>query len=115
MEPSDETIEAFGEDRVAVQAVPAVLRGERLDHLVRDMIHPPDVAIGAPHSLERRLFTMACHSAVKAGDPLDEDEAGELLRQGLGLEHDATCPHGRPTRVVVGREELERLFKRTGF
>ena len=56
-----------------------------------------------------------CHAAVKAGDPLDEAEAAALLRESAALEHDATCPHGRPTRVVIDQGELERLFKRTGF
>ncbi|MFT7462241.1 MAG: DNA mismatch repair ATPase MutL, partial [Pseudohongiellaceae bacterium] len=35
--------------------------------------------------------------------------------QGRLLEHDSTCPHGRPTRLLIDRTELERLFKRSGF
>jgi DNA mismatch repair protein MutL len=108
-------VEAFGPDTLAVRALPAVLRNESAAELLAALVEPPDAHGGVPHGLDRRLFTMACHAAVKAGDPLDEAEIGSLLRQGAELEHDATCPHGRPTRFVIGREELERLFKRTGF
>lgn len=105
----------FGPDLVAISAVPAVLRSEDPGQLLQDLLHPRDLHGGIPHDLDRRLFTMACHAAVKAGDPLHESDATALLEQGAELEHDATCPHGRPTRLVVGRSELERLFKRSGF
>lgn len=108
-------IAPFGPDILAVSAVPAVLRGESLEDLLRALIDPPDVHGGIPNGLDRRLFTMACHAAVKAGDPLDEAEIRSLIEQGQELEHDSTCPHGRPTRLVIGRTELERLFKRSGF
>ena len=108
-------IEDFGQDTVVVRSVPAVLRHEKLDDLVVALVAPPDLHGGIPSGLDRRLFTMACHAAVKAGDPLKEDEIAELLEQGEALEHDSSCPHGRPTRLVIGRTELERLFKRNGF
>ena len=108
-------VEAFGPDTLAVRAVPAMLRGESPGELLAALVEPADAHGGVPHGLDRRLFTMACHAAVKAGDPLDEAEIESLLRQGAELEHDATCPHGRPTRFLIGRAELERLFKRTGF
>ncbi len=62
--------------------------------------------------LERALSLIACKRAVKAGDSLTLDEAAALLRDlrktGLPL----TCPHGRPTMVVLERSEIERMFKR---
>ena len=108
-------IEPSGEEAVAITAVPAVLRNESLPDLLASLVEPSDVHGGLPHGLDRRLFTLACHAAVKAGDPLGESAIADLLRQGEELEHDATCPHGRPTRLVVPRAELERLFKRSGF
>lgn len=108
-------IEDFGGETLIVRSVPAVLRNERVEDLVEALVAPPDIHGGVPHGLDRRLFTMACHAAVKAGDPLKEEEIAELLEQGARLEHDSTCPHGRPTRLLIGRTELERLFKRSGF
>jgi DNA mismatch repair protein MutL len=108
-------LEPRGDEAVAITAVPAVLRGESLAELLSHLIDPPEAHGGIPHGLDRRLFTLACHAAIKAGDPLGETAIADLLRQGEELEHDATCPHGRPTRLVVPRAELERLFKRSGF
>jgi len=108
-------IEPFGPDTLAVRAVPAVLRNESLAELVRALVDPPELHGGIPNGLDRRLFTMACHAAVKAGDPLGEDQIASLLEQGERLEHDSSCPHGRPTRLRIGRAELEKLFKRDGF
>ncbi|MFT7465442.1 MAG: DNA mismatch repair protein MutL [Pseudohongiellaceae bacterium] len=105
----------FGNDTLAISAVPAVLRNENLSDLLQALIDPPDVHGDLPHGLDRRLFTMACHAAVKAGDPLGEGEITAMLEQGRLLEHDSTCPHGRPTRLLIDRTELERLFKRSGF
>lgn len=108
-------VEPFGPDSVAVRAVPAVLRSESLTELVRALLDPPDLHGGIPNGLDRRLFTMACHAAVKAGDPLDEKQIAAMLEKGEALEHDSTCPHGRPTRLRITRTELEKLFKRDGF
>ncbi len=108
-------VDDFGPDTVAIRAVPAVLRHEPLDDLLRALLDPPDLHGGIPNGLDRRLFTMACHAAVRAGDALSEPEAAAILEQGAALEHDDTCPHGRPTRLVITRDELDKLFKRTGF
>jgi DNA mismatch repair protein MutL len=61
------------------------------------------------------LFTMACHRAVRAGDALGEEAIAGLLAEADRIEHAHTCPHGRPTRIVLPIAELEQLFKRRGF
>jgi DNA mismatch repair protein MutL len=58
---------------------------------------------------------MACHRAVRAGDVLSEEQIAGLLAEADRVEHTHTCPHGRPTRVVIPLAELENLFKRRGF
>ncbi|MBM4013556.1 MAG: DNA mismatch repair endonuclease MutL [Planctomycetes bacterium] len=64
---------------------------------------------------DRMLFTLACHRAVRAGDALAEEQIAGLLAEVDRVEHTHTCPHGRPTRVVIPLAELENLFKRRGF
>jgi len=108
-------IEPFGEDVLSVCAVPGVLRHEPLAELLEALVEPPDLHGGIPSGLDRRLFTMACHAAIKAGDALEEAQIADLLRQAEELEHASSCPHGRPTTLLVGPVELERLFKRDGF
>jgi DNA mismatch repair protein MutL len=61
---------------------------------------------------ERLRAMMSCKAAVKAGDPLSQDEMEVLIRDMLGVEHSNYCPHGRPTRVKLDQRALERLFHR---
>jgi DNA mismatch repair protein MutL len=110
-------IEPFGEDAVSINGVPAVLRrpdpeaalGEVLGILeqgVRDGLDRTNLLSAAVDSL-------ACRSAVMAGDRLHEDEVLALLEQAEALNHSHSCPHGRPTRLTMGRAQLERWFHRT--
>jgi DNA mismatch repair protein MutL len=108
----------FGRTALAVSSLPAVsapadvaglltrlvalLRGERPEGRLDDFA-------------DRMLFTMACHRAVRAGDALSEEQIAALLAEADRIEHAHTCPHGRPTRILIPKAELENLFKRRGF
>ena len=58
------------------------------------------------------LATMACHSAVRAGDVLDEAKVRGLLSAMDEVHYSPYCPHGRPVLVRLSRGELERRFGR---
>jgi DNA mismatch repair protein MutL len=108
----------LGKTSVAISSLPAIaapndvagllgrlvelLRGERPEGRADDFA-------------DRMLFTMACHRAVRAGDVLTEEQVAALLAESEKIEHAHTCPHGRPTRVLIPVPELENLFKRRGF
>jgi DNA mismatch repair protein MutL len=47
-----------------------------------------------------------------AGDELGQEEIEALLESAARLDHDQTCPHGRPTRVRLSLADLERAFHR---
>ena len=61
---------------------------------------------------ERALSIMACRSAVKAGDRLTHTEALGLLKENIKLKGIYTCPHGRPFKIKITKEDLEKMFKR---
>ena len=63
---------------------------------------------------ERMLATVACHSAVRAGDVLTQSECEEIVRQLAECESPQSCPHGRPTMLMLSGEALEREFGRRG-
>lgn len=71
---------------------------------------------GRSDSLRERsellLATMACHSAVRAGDSLDESKARALLQAMDEVGYSPYCPHGRPVLVRLSRPEIERRFGR---
>jgi DNA mismatch repair protein MutL len=107
-------IEGFGGQTLVVQAVPMphvrfdaerCLR-ETLASLAGDRI----ASTAARH--ERLAMTVACKSAVKAGDVLSPQEMRQLFVDLARTTLPAHDVHGRATIVQLGWDELERRFGR---
>jgi DNA mismatch repair protein MutL len=108
------TLEHFGGRSYLLRAVPAVMKGGDLFEAVRSLL---DSLAGSEERLrreERIAFTIACHGAVRAGDPLTMDEMRALVRQLEETQQPGTCPHGRPTMIHLSARQLEKEFGRTG-
>ena len=60
---------------------------------------------------ERWAATLACHTAVRDGDYLDEGTALAIAEEAFALPIHR-CPHGRPIWTEIGREDLLRAVKR---
>ena len=61
---------------------------------------------------DRALITLACKSAVKAGDPLTMEEMVNLIKELSKAKLPFNCPHARPITVELTKSELERRFHR---
>jgi len=109
-------VEAFGEDAVAVRGIPAVLRRPDPEKALLEVLAL--LERGDRDGLDRTALLsdavdrLACRSAVMANDPLHPDEVMALLARAEALNHSHSCPHGRPTRLVLSRGDLERFFHR---
>ncbi len=109
-------VEHFGGDTVLVHSVPALLSGthpgEMLHSMAERLLSRDRVPEGRD-LVDGLLHQLACKAAVKAGDPLHPEEIAALLAQ-RHLAADAHhCPHGRPTALVLTRQELDKQFGRT--
>ena len=108
-------IEPFGGATFVVKGIPASL-GDRFDlHVLLDAMCDAIAEPGERRgpSLEHRLAAMAaCKASVKAGDPLDNAAARRILLELARCESPFTCPHGRPTVVRFGFEDLDLRFRR---
>ena len=62
---------------------------------------------------ERIAIVIACHSAVRAGQVLTNDEMRELIRQLEQVDIPHTCPHGRPTLIHLSSAQLKKEFGRS--
>lgn len=62
--------------------------------------------------LFEKLASEACHSAVRAGDRLDDETARTIVEALFDCEHPWNCPHGRPTVARVPRTRFEEWFQR---
>lgn len=56
--------------------------------------------------------SLACHSAVRAGQVLGASEMSNLLEQMEEFAFSSYCPHGRPVSVEIPWSKLERDFGR---
>ena len=107
-------VEDFGGHTLLVHAVPVphprfdaerCLR-ETLAALAGDRMP----ATAARH--EHLAATLGCKAAVKAGDPLSEDEMRALVRSLAATVLPAHDVHGRATLVHIAWDEIERRFGR---
>ena len=104
-------LEPLGYQTLLVRAAPATIHGKEMETLLEivDLLRE-----GRDPDLNRRILcTMACKKAVKAGDCLNGAEMEKIITNLLQLEDYRTCPHGRPTLVRLGQEELAHMFKRS--
>lgn len=107
-------IEAFGETTIAIRTVPARLTRLVPEKLIRDLlaIAEENKQATPDRIAEEMLHSMSCRGAVMAGDRLDAEALQGLLERGADLPQDRTCAHGRPVRVFLTIEDLEKAFYR---
>ena len=109
-------VEDFGANVARLVAYDPVLPERRLDRLaleVLDTLVGEGVEVDLHRRLERAMYTVACHSAVRFGQRLAREEMEELLRDLEVADPGITCPHGRPTLLEIPEARLRREFKRS--
>jgi DNA mismatch repair protein MutL len=108
-------VQDFGGGTLLLGSYPALI-GNRspqgffravVDHLVTKERLPSREQV-----LHDLLSLMACHAAVRAGDPLSPEEIAALVAQRDLADDTHHCPHGRPTSLLFSRHELDRQFRR---
>ena len=107
-------VEPFGEHALLLRAVPAVYAASKRD-VGSDLLALLDEVVSgsAPDRWrEDMAITLACHSAVRAGQTLSLDEMRALLGQLELCHYPRACAHGRPTMLHLSQMQLEREFGR---
>ncbi len=108
-------IRCASDESVMVRGIPAMLRGDAAEALVRDVLSDM-VEFGSTARLQQHrdelLSTMACHGSVRANRRLTIPEMNALLRDMEETERSGQCNHGRPTWAQQTIAELDSLFLR---
>jgi len=107
-------VEPFGAAACLVRAVPAVLAAGDPTETLRELLESRATKGEVADWRERSLTTIACKSAVKAGQSLALEEMRQLLYRLERTARPRTCPHGRPTMILLSASQLEREFGRRG-
>jgi DNA mismatch repair protein MutL len=112
-------VDEFGGGSVRITAVPTLLpagdHGSNLMVVLRDLSEREEAGWAVSEPIEKLAATVACHSAVRAGQPLGREPMVRLLADLLAARQPGLCPHGRPTMVRVPQAEVARWFGRTGW
>jgi DNA mismatch repair protein MutL len=103
--------EEFGPRSLRITAVPVEMPSGRATAAVQETLAALAENRG-DGALELAAAALACHSAVRFGDVLDMAEQRRLVADLESTEESVTCPHGRPTRLLVEWQELTRHFRR---
>jgi DNA mismatch repair protein MutL len=103
--------EEFGPRSLRITAVPVELPSGRATAAIQETLAALAENRG-DGAMQKAAAALACHSAVKFGDVLDVAEQRRLLADLEAAEESITCPHGRPTRLLVEWQELTRHFRR---
>ena len=104
--------EPFGPHTLRLRAAPSDLPEARAERVLELLLSE----LADEHTPDRRLreaaALMACHSAVRFGDSMTPVGARQLLRSLALTAEPISCPHGRPTILILPDDQLRRLFKR---
>ena len=103
--------EEFGPTTVKLLAGPAETPASRIASALEEILTELS-SRGLDERVHAIASSLACHSAVRFGDSLDQLEQRRLLTELSATENAATCPHGRPTQLVVEWQQLKRHFRR---
>lgn len=108
-------VKPAGPRTLAINAVPQVLDADEAPAFIRDVLDRLQEET-EERSFDERLGeiaeTLACRSAVKAGDELSRQEIESILGRATDADVQETCPHGRPTTLYFTLHDLERQFRR---
>lgn len=106
-------VEAFGEGTVRCTAVPVGTRLSELGALLGELLGRPDVpGQQLAQRWHRLAASVACHTAIRFGDPIKVAEVEALLRDLAETPGGVTCPHGRPALLLLSEAELLGAFRR---
>ena len=108
-------VEPFGGSTVIVTSKPVLAGNAPAAEIVREVLDRLSAvaAVGdAAMLVDEVLHGLACRAAIKAGDPLSMEEVDALVRDRRMVRESHHCPHGRPTSLVLSRQDLDRQFRR---
>jgi DNA mismatch repair protein MutL len=109
--------EPFGDKTLKVTEIPSFLSTLDDEAIIRDMVSSclNDEKTDAIELLHLTIANIACKKSIKANHPMSLAEMEGLLRDLSKCQNPANCPHGRPTLIKITKDDIEKIFRRSGF
>ena len=90
-------LDEFGGNTILIRAIPSSLPTRIAAQTVTDLLdklpEEPHTDVQIPEAIDNALITLACKSAVKAGDTLDTKEMMNLIKELSEAKLPFNCPH----------------------
>ncbi len=108
-------VDLFGEDTVLIRKAPPLLQSGEAIETFKNILE--NISLSPVRNennlLEKHLFTIACHSSVRAHQRLTDAEIKSLLNEMDKIDFSATCPHGRPVVARLNERDIKKYFNRS--
>ena len=111
-------IEEFGINSVIVKAHPVWLPKGNEDNSIKkilELVIMKEKNFNLDKFNETIAATMACKMSIKANTSITLEEMENLINDLRKCKNPFNCPHGRPTTIYYSKNDLEKMFKRSGF
>ena len=103
--------EAMGGRTIALREFPEIFKDSEAAEVFLSLLEEMKEG-GVEAKRERLLATMACKTAVKAGERLSREKMAFLVEELFKTSQPSLCPHGRPVIVKIDRSEIEKGLRR---
>jgi DNA mismatch repair protein MutL len=100
-------VEAMGGRSYALKEYPDLFKPEQAADIFLGLLEEAGQKT-AEDRREHMLATLACKTAVKAGEPLNREKMGYLVEELFKTSQPALCPHGRPVVVRVEKSLIDK-------
>ena len=109
-------IEDFGHQSILIRSVPSIYGFDIASIDIKDLLINAIDKLSVDRDRKEWHETMfalvACHSSVRAGDKLSNDEIKSIISQLESTKFPQTCPHGRPTMIEYTFDQMKKNFLR---
>ncbi len=114
-------VEIFGKNELIIRAIPSIMKTTISYDVAKDIVdifkeHVSEIKKEMEFKdlifIKDIISVFACRRSIKAGDRITLNQAEKLISELLALDEPFTCPHGRPTIIILNEKYIEELFQR---
>lgn len=109
-------VEDFGRASVRVTRVPSlanrVMKKREAAAIIEEIAKTKGKS--PPEPVLSIMASVACRSAIKAGDVLTIQQMTGMIEKLMRARHPYNCPHGRPVIFSISKHELDKKYGRLG-
>lgn len=107
------TIDFYPDHNIVIRSMPIIFGGNYSIDLIKDIIGLLDNEKDNIYDFKvEKIMKYACKNAIKAGDKISSIEIDKLIEDLKKCKYPTTCPHGRPTMIILKKNMIEKMFYR---